>query len=72
MDFKIDIEDPERHIQDQIDIWKSTSVGQWVKEHCFGNLEIHQMNDPHQWFTLVKVVAIMSDQDAVYWNLKYK
>jgi hypothetical protein len=66
-----DVEDPDLYVAAPIMEWQNTEVGQWVMQHSSDTV-FQRHNNPLVWGYTYSIVADLSDQDAVFFTLKWQ
>ena len=66
-----DVDDPEIYAAQPIYEWQQTEKGKWVVEHSVGEPYWAKCHDLDFYYYRYRIVAEFTDQDAVYYQLKY-
>lgn len=70
--FKLgDVDDPEIYAAAPIWDWQQTEAGKWVMENSLEKPVWQQRMDYHSYQHEYCIVAILSDEDATWYRLKY-
>ena len=64
-------EDPEIYAAEPIWQWQQTEMGQWVMAHSRPEPEWHMNHDHTTFGYRVHITATLSDEDSVFFLLKY-
>jgi hypothetical protein len=66
-----DVEDPEIYAAEPIWAWQQSAAGQWVMEHAVNQPWWTKRVDYYSYGYEFKIVARLSEADAVFFKLKY-
>jgi hypothetical protein len=69
--FMSDCDDLDIYIAEPLNSWLSSECGSWVRENSVG-MRWHSFIDPDRLGHHIMVVATMREQDAVYYQLKWR
>jgi hypothetical protein len=67
-----DVEDPDLYAAQPLSEWQQSEAGQWVMEHAAEVPFWHRQVDPYSFGHTYCVIARLSEQDQMYWALKWK
>jgi hypothetical protein len=67
-----DVEDPDLYAAQPLSEWQQSEAGQWVMEHAVEVPFWHRQIDPYSFGHTYCVIARLSEQDQMYWALKWK
>jgi len=67
-----DVEDPDLYAAQPLYDWQQSEQGKWVMEHAIETPFWHRHIDPFQYGYRYYVVARLSEQDQLYWALKWQ
>ena len=65
-----DVEDPEIYAAQPIWEWQETDAGKWVMENAVE--KPYYIQDYNSWGHRYKIIARLSEQNEVYFKLKFK
>jgi hypothetical protein len=65
-----DVEDPEIYCALPIGEWQQTEKGKWVMKHCT-DPQFRIGQDAQSWGYKISIYGPLSDEDAVFYSLKY-
>ena len=66
-----DVEDPDIYVAAPIWEWQHTDAGKFVMEHAVGKPYWIQRRDHASYHLLYCIMARLSEQDEMFWRLKY-
>jgi len=66
-----DVEDPDLYASQPLWEWQQTEQGQWVLEHAVETPFWHRMTDPGSYGYRYYIIARLSEQDQMFFKLKY-
>ena len=66
-----DVEDPDIYVAAPIWEWQQTDAGRFVMEHAVGKPYWIQHRDHSSYHLLYCIMARLSEQNEVFWRLKY-
>jgi hypothetical protein len=70
--FRIgDVDDPEIYAAEPIWEWQQTDAGRFVMEHAVDKPYWIQHRDHSSYHLLYRIMARLSEQNEVFWRLKY-
>ena len=64
-------DDPEIYAATPIIEWQHSEVGTWVMEHAIETPSFRIRHHPDTWGDVVDIYGKLSEQDEVYYRLKY-
>jgi hypothetical protein len=67
-----DVEDPVLYAGSPIMEWEKTESGRWVIENCVGTPTWYKRHSVEPYGYRFIIVASMTEQNATYYNLKWK
>jgi len=67
-----DVEDPDLYAAQPLHDWQQSEQGKWVMEHAVETPFWHRHVDPYEYGYRYYVVARLSEQDQLYWTLKWQ
>lgn len=67
-----DVEDPDLYAAEPILAWQESEAGQWVMEHAVEKPFWHRVASPYTFGWTYYIIARLSEQNQMYWTLKYK
>lgn len=72
-EFRIhDEEDPDLYAAEPIIEWQKSEVGKWVMERAVDTPEWWRTPDVASFSHKYKIMALLQEEDAVYFNLKWR
>jgi hypothetical protein len=69
--FMSDCDDLDIYVAEPLNSWLSTECGSWVRENSVG-MRWHSFIDPDRFGHKITVVATMTEQNAVFYQLKWR
>ena len=66
-----DVEDPDIYVAAPIWEWQQTDAGKFIMEHAVGKPYWIQHRDHSSYHLLYRIMARLSEQNEVFWRLKY-
>ena len=66
-----DVEDPDIYVAAPIWEWQQTDAGRFVMEHAVDKPYWIQHRDHSSYHLLYRIMARLSEQNEVFWRLKY-
>lgn len=66
-----DVSEPDLLISDIIYDWQQTELGRWVSDNCQGQLSWTTHVNPDFFGHTVRIRAVLSEEDAIFYKLKY-
>lgn len=66
-----DVEDPDLMVADPIWRWQLSDAGEFVMQHAVEKPYWIRGNDPHTWGHVYRVMARLSEQNEIFWKLKW-
>lgn len=66
-----DVDDPEIFAAQPIWEWQQTEAGKWVMENAVETPYWHRAMDVHSYSLKYRITALLKEQDATYYNLKW-
>jgi hypothetical protein len=66
-----DVEDPDLYAAEPLWAWQQSDAGKWVMENAVVTPEWARAMDVHSYSLKYRVTALLTEQDATYYNLKW-
>jgi hypothetical protein len=66
-----DVEKHDAGINEFLDQWRQSDVGQWASEHC-PNISYNVFSDPEYWGHKLVIYGELSEEEETYFTLKFK
>ena len=66
-----DVEDPDIYVAAPIWEWQQTDAGRFVMEHAVDKPYWIQHRDHSSYHLLYRIMARLSEQNEIFWRLKY-
>jgi hypothetical protein len=66
-----DVEDPDLFVAEPIWKWQQTEAGKFIMEHAVDKPYWTCSMDPHTYGHMYRIVARLSEQNEMFWRLKY-
>ncbi len=66
-----DVEDPDLYAAGPLMEWQHSESGKWVMENAIKKPEWFKTTDMRTYGYKYRVVALLEDRDATYYNLKW-
>ena len=67
-----DVEDPDIYAGEPIWQWQQSEAGQFIMEHAVETPFWHRHIDPYEYGYKFYIVARLTEQDQLYWALKWQ
>jgi len=67
-----DVEDPDLYAAQPIMDWQNSEAGKWVMDHAVETPFWHRHIDPGSFGYKYFIIARLSEQDQIYWTLKWQ
>lgn len=67
-----DVEDPDLYAGEPLLAWEKSEAGQWAMTHAVDTPVWHRYVDHSTWGHSYKIVAELTEEDATFYNLKYR
>jgi hypothetical protein len=66
-----DVEDPDLMVAEPIWKWQESDAGKFIMEHAKDKPYWTRSIDPHTYGHMYRIIARLSEQDQIFWTLKW-